>query len=92
MFMCTFLFNNSFLRPNGSLLEVPIEDVNTNIPSIGDIVTYSFDHQRRRNIPVGPKIERIRTDLLWDDVVSNYHQETLFTNNGTIHIYMALFF
>ena len=55
---------------------MPVEDVNSSVPSVGDIVTFSFDNQRRKDLPLGPKIERIRTDLMWDDVVSSFHQES----------------
>lgn len=36
---------------------------------VGDVVTFSFDLSSRRNIPVSPKILRIREDLEWDEVV-----------------------
>jgi hypothetical protein len=63
--------------------------VHGSIPiSIGDIVTFSFDNQRRQDLPVCPKIERIRTDLLWDDVVSSFAQEKQYIN-GTYEGWLA---
>ena len=46
----------------------------TNI-SVGDIVSFSYDNASRRLLPVNPKIYKIRTDVSWEDVVSNYNEE-----------------
>eukprot|EP00026_Physarum_polycephalum_P001631 Phypoly_transcript_01633.p1 GENE.Phypoly_transcript_01633~~Phypoly_transcript_01633.p1 ORF type:complete len:1064 (+),score=132.57 Phypoly_transcript_01633:31-3192(+) len=54
--------------PNGVIFEVPLADVH--VPAaVGDVVTFSYESWARRELPVGPKIYRIRTDLSWDEVV-----------------------
>ena len=35
----------------------------------GDVVTYSYESSARREIPLGPRIVRVRGDLTWEDVV-----------------------
>lgn len=62
-------------RPDGKVFTVPPQDVRIPKPSIGDVVTFSFDSYARRDLPVNPKIYRIRTDISWDDVQHNYAKE-----------------
>jgi hypothetical protein len=66
--LLTLLF---FYRPNGSIFEVQPENIPVPRPKIGDIVTFSYDSFARRELPVNPKICRIRTDLQWLDVLSS---------------------
>jgi len=35
----------------------------------GDVVTFSYENSSRREIPLGPRIVRVRGDLTWEDVV-----------------------
>jgi hypothetical protein len=63
---------------------VPHENVLVNNLAIGNIVTFSYDIQARRHIPVNPKINRLRTDLLWKDVVYLYNKENA-SLSGTSH-------
>lgn len=37
----------------------------------GDIVTFSYDNYSRKEVPVNPKIIRIRSDMSWQDVIKN---------------------
>lgn len=37
----------------------------------GMIVTFSFEAHSRRELPVNPKIMRIRQDLSWDDIMKD---------------------
>eukprot|EP00026_Physarum_polycephalum_P013932 Phypoly_transcript_14393.p1 GENE.Phypoly_transcript_14393~~Phypoly_transcript_14393.p1 ORF type:complete len:318 (+),score=42.03 Phypoly_transcript_14393:113-955(+) len=66
--------------PSGSTFDVPSTDVQISPPSIGDIVTFVYDAQSRRDVPQGPKIVRLRTDIDWDDVVRSSRQEERFLN------------
>jgi hypothetical protein len=50
---------------------VPQQDVFVQGLKQGDVVTFSYESHARRALPVRPKIERIRTDLLWLDVLAN---------------------
>ena len=45
-------------------------------PIRGDVVTFSFQNYAKFVAPVNPTIEKIRTDLSWDDVVMNHFIET----------------
>ena len=67
----TFSILISHRRPNGITVTVPTEDVLIPKPTIGDIVTFSFDANARRDVPTNPKIFRVRSDVVWDDLVRN---------------------
>jgi hypothetical protein len=69
-------------RPDGSLVIIPPENVLIPLPPIGTIVSFSFETLARRDTPVSPKIFRVRTDLNWDNVISNFRQESI-SLNGT---------
>jgi hypothetical protein len=62
-------------RPYGTTVTVPPESVLTPSLSVGDVVTFSFDANVRRDVPTNPKIFRIRTDVLWDEIVQSYTKE-----------------
>ena len=56
-------------RPNGLTFAVPLrEDIEL---AFGDMVTFSYDTYSRREAPVNPKIQRVRTDMSWEDVVNS---------------------
>eukprot|EP00026_Physarum_polycephalum_P001724 Phypoly_transcript_01726.p1 GENE.Phypoly_transcript_01726~~Phypoly_transcript_01726.p1 ORF type:complete len:978 (+),score=124.21 Phypoly_transcript_01726:128-3061(+) len=57
--------------PNGVTFSVPPESVQVPTPSVGEVVTFTYEIHSRRDVPVNPKISRVRTDLAWDDVVMN---------------------
>eukprot|EP00026_Physarum_polycephalum_P002482 Phypoly_transcript_02489.p1 GENE.Phypoly_transcript_02489~~Phypoly_transcript_02489.p1 ORF type:complete len:757 (+),score=113.72 Phypoly_transcript_02489:481-2751(+) len=46
------------------------------LPNIGDIVMFSYENYSKSMIPVEPKIQRIRTDLSWDEVLQNAQRDT----------------
>jgi hypothetical protein len=50
---------------------VPNEDILTSIPRVGDVVSFSYERHARKEEPYNPKIFRIRTDVLWEDLVPN---------------------
>ena len=50
------------------------------MPSVGDVVSFSFEIYARRDVPARPTIYRIRTDVSWEDVVHNFHQENKYLN------------
>jgi hypothetical protein len=70
-------------------------DVRIPKPSIGDVVTFSFDNYARRDLPVNPKIYRVRTDISWDDVIHNYAKEKHYVSgmivNTSFYILLTLF-
>ena len=37
---------------------------------IGDVVTFSYENVSQRNIPLDPKICRVRHDVRWEDVAN----------------------
>ena len=53
------------------LFLVPFDDVLIPIPVKGDIVSFTYDSFARRDLPINPKIYRVRSDLSWDDVVQS---------------------
>lgn len=74
LIIATYTFE---IRPDGKSLEVPPQKVMLqDQPKKGDIVSISFDSFSRRALPTNPKIYRIRTDVSWQHVVWNFHQET----------------
>jgi len=66
----TYLY---LFRPSGSVFEVKKTDFNLK-ESItlnkGDVVTIEYEGRSRDDIPAGPKFSRIRTDVSWDDLLS----------------------
>jgi hypothetical protein len=44
------------------------------------VVTFSYESNARRDVPISPKIYRIRTDLSWREVVENAAAEKKFLN------------
>eukprot|EP00026_Physarum_polycephalum_P004684 Phypoly_transcript_04707.p1 GENE.Phypoly_transcript_04707~~Phypoly_transcript_04707.p1 ORF type:complete len:664 (+),score=57.25 Phypoly_transcript_04707:58-2049(+) len=63
--------------PTGATFEVPSENVQVS-PSIGDIVTFSYDlsTHKTHSIPTNIQVFRIRADLTWKDVVKQYVHES----------------
>ena len=47
---------------------VPNVDVKIPTPSVGDIVSFSYESRARTEVPVNPKIYRIRSDISWDNL------------------------
>ena len=62
-------FAHIIFRPNGKTFTVPRDDVHVPRPSLGDIVSFSYDENVRYDIPTRPSVFRIRTDIEWDDVI-----------------------
>ena len=71
-------------RPDGKAFKVLAEDVQIPAPHVGEIVSYSYEGHNARDLPVSPKIFRIRKDLLWLDVVLNFRRERKFLNGRDI--------
>lgn len=57
---------------------------------MGDIVTLAYDNYSSKDIPVDPKISRIRPDLDWDDVLFDYAQEKPPRIEGTLAVIYSL--
>ena len=49
---------------------------------VGDIVTLEYESHARREIPVGPKIVRIRTDVSWEDLLQDYARDLAQRKSG----------
>lgn len=62
-------------RPNGISFYVPATNVHIPTPSIGEIVTFSFDNKSRHDIPTNPTIYRSRSDVVWDEVVYSFYKD-----------------
>ena len=54
---------------------VAADDVMISTPRVGDVVSFSYETQARREAPVAPAIFRVRTDVSWEDVVSSAARE-----------------
>eukprot|EP00026_Physarum_polycephalum_P002504 Phypoly_transcript_02511.p1 GENE.Phypoly_transcript_02511~~Phypoly_transcript_02511.p1 ORF type:complete len:789 (+),score=87.01 Phypoly_transcript_02511:70-2436(+) len=67
--------------PEGQEFSIPMEDVRIRKPSVGDVVSFTFESYARRDVPARPTIYRIRTDVSWEDVVHNFYQETKYLNS-----------
>eukprot|EP00026_Physarum_polycephalum_P000178 Phypoly_transcript_00178.p1 GENE.Phypoly_transcript_00178~~Phypoly_transcript_00178.p1 ORF type:complete len:1068 (-),score=137.60 Phypoly_transcript_00178:3031-5769(-) len=61
--------------PNGVTFHVPNENVQVSNVSVGDIVTFSYENQAKKDIPTNPKIYRIRNDVSWKDVVHLFYKD-----------------
>ena len=48
--------------------------------AVGDVVTFSYEINARREVPVNPQIVRIRRDLEWEEVTANFAKERRFRN------------
>jgi hypothetical protein len=69
-------FSKVELSPNGTTFAVPTTDVLTpSPPAAGDVVTFSYEGSWRGEVPVGPKIYRLRTDVSWPEVVASFDRE-----------------
>ena len=69
---------------------VPQEDVLIPTPSVGEIVSFSFESHARRDVPVRPKIYRIRTDVSWEDISWNLAHESRSLNGMMITSTLSL--
>lgn len=65
---------NFMNRPHGARFSVQTKALDFT-PKRGDIVTFTYDHLTNSSIPIDPVIHRIRTDVLWKDVVKNYFDQ-----------------
>jgi hypothetical protein len=51
----------------------------------GDVVTFSYDNYSRHAVPVNAKINRIRCDVSWEEIVENYERDQQFQmSEGTV--------
>eukprot|EP00026_Physarum_polycephalum_P003234 Phypoly_transcript_03244.p1 GENE.Phypoly_transcript_03244~~Phypoly_transcript_03244.p1 ORF type:complete len:742 (+),score=88.29 Phypoly_transcript_03244:221-2446(+) len=70
--------------PNGNIFAVPYCDTQVANLKIGDVVTFAHDTSARREVPLNPKIVRLRHDLSWQDVLNNYHKDRSYLNESSI--------
>ena len=69
-FLLLFIF-----RLDGQTLVVKAQDVLIRTPSIGDVVTFSYESHSRRDEPVNPKIFRVRADVSWEELMESNARE-----------------
>ena len=64
--------------PNGTKLQLSHQQVITDdLPAQGDVVTVEYDHFSKTDVPVDPKLTRIREDLEWRDVLRDFVNENI---------------
>lgn len=63
---------------------MPSEHILVASPKLGDVVTFSYESNIRRDIPVHPKIYRIRTDISWEEVMYNSLQDNKYLNSKLV--------
>jgi hypothetical protein len=61
-------------RPSGKTFEVHPQNVHISL-SVGDIVTFLYESQLRKDTSDNAIIYRIRRDVDWVDVVNQYHRD-----------------
>jgi hypothetical protein len=57
---------------------------------VGDIVTFSFDAFSRISGPRYPKLERIRKDISWEDVLRSHFLDSKISGTSYIFIYLRI--
>eukprot|EP00026_Physarum_polycephalum_P002145 Phypoly_transcript_02149.p1 GENE.Phypoly_transcript_02149~~Phypoly_transcript_02149.p1 ORF type:complete len:898 (+),score=87.49 Phypoly_transcript_02149:121-2814(+) len=69
--------NSAVLKlANGRLISIPAHNIPISGLKPGDIVTFSYErHARKPDMVLNPTVVRIRTDVLWEDVVVNATKE-----------------
>lgn len=55
---------------------MPKDNVQVSSPKIGEVVSFYFENNSRRDIPINPVIFKVRGDLEWEDVLQNYNNES----------------
>lgn len=64
-------------RPDGKTFPVGKESVMvTPPPSVGSVVTFSYERHNQRDLPLHPSIIRVRLDLLWKDVLDSHNKKS----------------
>jgi hypothetical protein len=56
-------------------MTVTNDDVFTPALRVGDVVSFSYERNPKTDMPYNPKIVRIRTDLVWEDVIQSSHND-----------------
>ena len=59
-------------------------------PLEGDVVSFSYDHQARIEIPTNPKVYRIRDDLTWQDVLESIPSSQFINGMWKKYIYIKI--
>ena len=68
-------------RPNGVTFEVPPHDVLIPTPAIGTVVTFCYESYARRDVPLNPIITRVRSDIVWNDMIcGSVHERSAVTS------------
>lgn len=69
-------------RPNGRKFTVTEQNVGINESEdaddmqVGDVVTFSYSANARREVPVDPTITRVRHDLRWEHVLAEDYKQS----------------
>lgn len=68
-------------RSDGKRCDVPAHNVHVKNIKAGDVVSFSYENSARREVPLNPKIFRVRCDLDWNDVLlSDSRKNEVFLN------------
>lgn len=61
-------------------------------PKIGEVVTFNFDgYSLKSGVPINPSISKIRTDISWNEVLSDHFTRPEPTLNGYF-LFVYLYF
>jgi signal peptidase I len=67
-------------------------------PKKGDVVTFEFDYGPRTVGPANPKINRIRKDVSWEEVLRDYERDAQLNGSplplllSTLPLFILTFF
>lgn len=75
----SLLINWILFRPNRLNFAVKIEPELRLKP--GDVVTFEYDDTLRLELPVNPKIIRVRKDVSWESLLNDYNNEVTLNGN-----------
>ena len=57
------------------MFEVTANSILIPTPAVGAVVTFCFESYSRRDIPLNPIITRVRSDILWDELIRGTNLE-----------------
>jgi hypothetical protein len=63
-----------FIRPNNKTFHAPKPDFHP-LPKVGEVVMFTYENSTVNQLPVKPKVYRVRTDVSWGDVVRKAAQD-----------------
>lgn len=55
---------------------MPSQNVLIPTPDVGEVVSFFYETNARREKPVNPRVYRVRADISWEEVVYNFVEES----------------